>query len=88
MQKANKQTNKQTNNKENTESKFTYWNTKREKQFKETGMFGDDALGIADSFIKEVKTLYIIRGKADSFRVFYIFYIIWGQDCENNVYNV
>ena len=34
-------------------------------------MFGDDALGIADSF-----------------RVFYIFYIIWGQDCENNVYNV
>ena len=57
--------------KKNTEPKFTYCNTKREKQIKETGMFGDDALGIADSF-----------------RVFYIFYIIWGQDCENNVYNV
>ena len=35
-------------------------------------MFVDDALGIADSFIKEVKTLYII----------------WGQDCNNIVYNV
>ena len=34
-------------------------------------MFGDDALGIADSFIKEVKMLYII----------------WGQDCDNNEYN-
>ena len=34
-------------------------------------MFVDDALGIADSFIKEVNTLYII----------------WGQDCDNNEYN-
>ena len=35
-------------------------------------MFGDAVLGIADIFIKEVKMLYII----------------WGQDCDNNVYNV
>ena len=35
-------------------------------------MFANDALGIADTFIKEVKTLYII----------------WGQACDNNVYNV
>ena len=35
-------------------------------------MFGDDTLGISDSFIKEVKMLYII----------------WGKASDNNVYSV
>ena len=37
-------------------------------------MFGEElsALGVADSFIKVVKTLYII----------------WDKDCDINVYNV